>query len=146
MCRSVTGAERAWDDPGVRSVFLFPTSGRDATVAELETVALSDGHGGWVFENLAWLRLQTVSDGLYSDWDEADVADLEGALAEVPGWAIVADISSRASAESLMPLLAAVLGQGGVALDDNSNVPWSLTEIRLGKDASRPYAFAALTR
>ncbi len=124
-------------------MFLFPASERDATVAGLESVALSDGHGGWVFQDLAWLRLQSVSNGLYSDWDETDVAELEGRLAKVPDWAVVADISVQASAESLMPLLAAVLGQGGVAVDDNSNVPWSLTEIQAGRDAGRASAFAA---
>jgi len=127
----------------MRTIHLFPAADRDTTSAALDSLALPDGSGGWKFSDLAWLRLETAGEGLYGDWPEEDVASLSAALEAVPEWAVVADLSVRATPESLRPLLHGVLAEGGVVVDDNSAVPWSVNDIERG---ARQPAFIAFVR
>jgi hypothetical protein len=68
---------------------------------------------------------------LFADWNPDDLLILDAAVGLRPTWAVQIDVSGRIhGAAAVHRLVALLIEQGGVAMEDYSNHPWTLPEIR----------------
>lgn len=122
----------------MRTVFLFPRTGRQETARRLDGLAISHQLPGqrteWVLEDLAWIRLEDRATWLYADWEPEDLAALRTARGgSLPGWTVVADISSRISGQqSVQRLVCALAAPDGHVADDHDGRIWAAAEIASG--------------
>jgi hypothetical protein len=117
----------------MRTVFMFPVTGRDETVAMLDR-HLPAQREPWVMEGALYIDVDDERTGyLFRDWEAEDVAVLDAALGYHPVWALQVDVSGRVDGTAgLRRLAALLLGDGGVAFDDYSEHAWTLREIEDG--------------
>jgi hypothetical protein len=80
-----------------------------------------------------YARIETTSDRtapLYCDWEPEGSAAVEAARGYVPTWAVGCDISGRIPGHAdIRELTLELLRDGGVAVDDYSDHPWTTEEI-----------------
>lgn len=122
----------------MRTVFVFPDVSREEAVKRLNGLArayeLPDRMTEWIFQGVLWIRLQDKTGGLYDDWDLPAC----GALArshrgELPGWAVVADVSSRVTGQDqVRQLVTALVNDDGLVVDDFSDEVWPAADIASG--------------
>ncbi|WP_258939626.1 hypothetical protein [Actinomadura luteofluorescens] len=117
----------------MRSVFVFPAGERAETVALLD-LHLPKQRNPWSLDGDLYIDIDDEQTGyLFSDWEPEDVAILEAALGHHPAWAVQIDISGRIDGTAeVHQMTALLLDRGGVATDDYTTHPWTLTEILSG--------------
>ncbi|MEU0490374.1 hypothetical protein ABZ249_14200 [Nocardiopsis sp. NPDC006139] len=117
----------------MRTVFVFPGTGREETAALLDRHLPRSG-GTWVMPDVLYAHIDDEPAGLlFRDWEPEEVARIDAALGRHPDWALQVDVSRRVEgAAELLPLLALLLEHGGVAADDHSPHAWTLREIEDG--------------
>jgi hypothetical protein len=118
----------------VRSVFVFPSCDEASVVALLNRLSPLRSRP-WLVGDCLYVDLASTSDGVYQDWEPEDVQALTQAVGSRPQWAVIIDISRRIDGTSeLRGLVLMLLAEGGVAMDDYSNHPWTREEIATNLD------------
>ncbi|MGC4805436.1 hypothetical protein [Micromonospora sp. DT233] len=113
----------------MRSVFVFPALELAAVVALLDRLSPGQRHP-WLLDGCLYGELTSEDDGLYLDWEPAAVLGLSRACRRRPGWALRVDVSGRVDGTAeVRRLTLALLAQGGIAMDDYSDHPWTAAEI-----------------
>lgn len=117
----------------MRTVFVFPATGREATAALLDRHLPRSG-STWVMPDALYVHIDDEPTGLlFGDWEPEEVAQVDAALGRHPDWALQVDVSGRVDGTAeLRHLLALLLEHGGVAADDYSPHAWTLREIEDG--------------
>jgi hypothetical protein len=117
----------------MRSVCVFPARERSETVALLDQ-HLPEQRDPWVMAEALYVSIDDDQTGyLFSDWEPDQVAVLEAAVGHRPTWAVGIDLSGRIDGTAeVLQLVALLLQQGGVTVDDYSDHPWTLQEIESG--------------
>ncbi|MFL1379742.1 hypothetical protein [Nocardiopsis protaetiae] len=130
----------------MRTVFMFPATGRDETITMLDR-RLPAQRDPWIMEDALYIDVDDERTGyLFRDWEPEDVAVLDAALGYHPAWALQVDVSGRVDGTAELHRLAALLLQhGGAAFDDYSRHAWTLREIEDGTlvDGLRFFDFRA---
>jgi hypothetical protein len=129
----------------MRSVFIFPDSDLGTTVKRLDE--LSPRHHDasledmvhrpqesapyrWVIDGALYADLVEDQDLFFDGWEPEDVEAVQHALGHRPPFSIQIDVSGRIDGTAeVRRLTLALLGGGGVALDDYSNHAWTASEI-----------------
>lgn len=117
----------------MRTVFMFPVTGRDETVAMLDR-HLPAQRDPWSMEGALYIDVDDERTGyLFCDWDPGEVALVDAALGYHPTWALQVNVSGGVDGTAELHRLAALLlGSGGVAFDCYSDHAWTLREIEDG--------------
>ncbi|MGC4894497.1 hypothetical protein [Micromonospora sp. DT31] len=112
----------------MRTVFVFPDMTQAAVVELLDR--MSPGQDApWLVDGCLYAEL-TGGDELYSDWEPEAVRDLTRACGRLPYWAVQVDVSGRVDGTAeVRRLISALLVDGGVAIDDYSDHPWTAADI-----------------
>jgi hypothetical protein len=113
----------------MRSVFVFPSGEMTATTATLDRM-FPGQNGHWTDGKLFIDLYDEQNETLFTDWEPDDVRLLEAALGYHPTWELQVDISGGIDGTAeIRELLAHLLREGGVAVDDYSAHCWTLHEI-----------------
>ncbi|MGC5021317.1 hypothetical protein [Micromonospora sp. DT47] len=113
----------------MRGVFVFPSIEQAAVVALLDHLSLGQRHP-WLVDGCLYVELTTEDDCLYRDWEPEAVRGLSRACGQRPSWAFQIDVSGRVDGTAeVRRLTLTLLAQGGIAMDDYSDHPWTAEEI-----------------
>ncbi|MEV4299409.1 hypothetical protein [Microbispora rosea] len=113
----------------MRSIFVFPDVEQVAVAALLDELSPGQRHP-WLVDGCLFVWLTTEGECLYLDWESQAVRSLTRACGHRPGWALQVDVSSRVDGTAeVRSLTLALLAQGGIAMDDYSDHPWTANEI-----------------
>jgi hypothetical protein len=144
----------------MRNVFVFPRADLQRTTEQLRRVAREEHDGEWFIAaangsdpTAIYVRIDSVRDDaapLYCDWDPFAMNTLKAALGNLPGWSVTCDISGRSPGDAeIRALVLELLAEGGVAVDDYSDHPWTAAEIAEDREVDGLRFFdyrASLTR
>ncbi|WP_306366350.1 hypothetical protein [Nocardiopsis sp. CC223A] len=117
----------------MRTVFMFPATGRDETIA-MPDRRLPAQRDPWIMEDALHIDIDDEPTGyLFRGWDPEDVAVLDAALGYHPARALQVNVTGRVDGTAELHRLAALLLEhGGAAYDDHSRHAWTLREIEEG--------------
>src|SRR4051794_12820517 len=105
----------------MRGLFVFPGADLETTRRRIEAAALPDDD--------EVVDVLIDDDPLYDDWGKSARAALKDALGEIPGWRVEINYTRNADVEELRSLVLALLGDGGVAVQDFGDDCWTADEI-----------------
>ncbi|WP_203885856.1 hypothetical protein [Planotetraspora kaengkrachanensis] len=111
----------------MRGVFLFPDIEQAAVVALLDERSPGQRHP-WFADGCLYVWLTT--EDLYLDWEPETVGSLTRACGRLPEWMLEVEVSGRVDGTAeVRRLTSALLAQGGIAMDDYSDHPWTAEEV-----------------
>ncbi|MER7443866.1 hypothetical protein [Micromonospora avicenniae] len=113
----------------MRTVFIFPAMEQAAVVALLDRLSPGQRHP-WLMDGCLYGNLTSEDEYLYLDWEPEAVQGLSRACGRRPSWVLQVDVSGRVDGTvEVRRLTLALLTQGGIAMDDYSDHPWTADEI-----------------
>ncbi|MFC5185961.1 hypothetical protein [Actinomadura harenae] len=117
----------------MRTAFMFPVGERADTVSLLDR-HFPEQRYPWLMDRALYVDIDDERDGhLFSDWPPEEVTVLDAALGHHPAWAVQIGVPGRVEGTTELHHLAELLlAHGGVAMDNYSDHPWTLEEIRSG--------------
>ncbi|MEV0427741.1 hypothetical protein [Micromonospora sp. NPDC050495] len=113
----------------MRTVFIFPDMEQAAVVALLDRLSPGQRHP-WRVDRCLYGELTSEDEYLYLDWEPEAVRGLSRACGRRPSWALQVEVSGQVDGTvEVRRLTLALLAQGGIAMDDYSDHPWTADEI-----------------